>query len=171
MDPESLDEFFPATRQRYYVSMFQKREGLTRRRAEYFVRLWAYLILKEREELDGKPPAPIVRLYPLRGAVSCTLREAAAVFYSDDQGSDRAASSMLDCLVELGLLDKEFDGQTLCFHVRFIPELSTSPQAPPQAEPLIKLFTDSFNPRTDAVSVANLLTRTHVEIFKDVDDA
>lgn len=163
MDPASLDDFFPSDRQRYYISMLQKREGLTRRRAECFVRLWAYLLLKQ-QALVGKPLHPITRLYLPEESIPCTLREMSVLFYGhDDRGSDRAAGVMLTRLVDLQLLDKSFDGQTLCLYVRSLPELV----AQPQPEEVAELFMDAFNPRTDAVPVGSQLINTHIEIFKD----
>jgi hypothetical protein len=45
MNPASIDQWFPVEQQRKYVSQLKGRVGVTRRRAEYFVKLWAYLLL------------------------------------------------------------------------------------------------------------------------------
>lgn len=165
VEPESLDHFFPPDRQRIYVSMLMGRGGLTRRRAEYFVRLWAYLLLKDQQERGTGLPEPLTQLYPPAGSVACTHREAAELFYGNqERGSDRAAGMMIDRLVALGLIDKQFDGQTLCLQICSIPELAIAAQKP--AEPFT-LEPDSFNPRTDAIPVANLFTRAYAEIVKD----
>ncbi|MBE9070650.1 hypothetical protein IQ260_28830, partial [Leptolyngbya cf. ectocarpi LEGE 11479] len=49
MTPESLNQFFPKAQQQQYVQHLLGRVGLTRRRADCFVRLWAYLQLKQAE--------------------------------------------------------------------------------------------------------------------------
>jgi hypothetical protein len=163
MTPEHLNKLFPVEQQRSYIKMMQQRGGLTRRRAEYFVRLWAYLLLKQREELDGQLPEAIEQLCPPTGLVACTHREAAEVFYGNkERGSDRAAGMMIDRLAALGLLDKQFDGQTLCLQIRSLPELEIQESNQP-----IQLFADDFNPRTDAISVANLYARSYAELVRD----
>ncbi len=165
LEPESLDRFFPPENQRTYVSMLMGRGGLTRRRAEYFVRLWAYLLLKHQQEHGTDLSHPLTQLYPPEGSVACTHREAAGLFYGNqDRGSDRAAGMMIDRLVALGLIDKQFDGQTLCLQVRSIPELAVAEKKPDES---FRLEPDNFNPRTDAIPVANLFTRTYAEIIKD----
>ncbi|NEP46313.1 MAG: hypothetical protein F6K35_46795, partial [Okeania sp. SIO2H7] len=45
--PDQLNQWFPHHRQQEYVSLLMGRVGLTRRRAECFVRLWAYVWLKQ----------------------------------------------------------------------------------------------------------------------------
>jgi hypothetical protein len=163
MKPECLNQFFAADRQRDYVSKLMGRGGLTRLRAEYFVRLWAYLLLKQKEEAEGKLQ-PLTQLQAPDGFIACTHREAAELFYGDqEKGSDRAAGMMVDRLVALGLLEKKFDGQTLCLQIPPLPELSTfSTVSTP-----VELQSDNFNPRTDAIPVANLFTQTYAELVKD----
>ncbi|MBW4421481.1 MAG: hypothetical protein KME13_19995, partial [Myxacorys californica WJT36-NPBG1] len=159
MTPERLNELFPIEQQRNYIRMMQGRGGLTRQRAEYFVRLWAYLLLKQREELDGCLPRSLDQLSAPEGLVACTHREAADVFYSNkERGSDRAAGLMIDRLAALGLLDKRYDGQTLSLQIRSLPELEIQPSKEP-----IQFLADNFNPRTDAISVANLYARNYAE--------
>ncbi|MBD2019792.1 hypothetical protein H6F43_06270 [Leptolyngbya sp. FACHB-36] len=161
--PEQLDRLFPPEQQRIYISMLMGRGGLTRRRAEYFVRLWAYLLLKQQQE-QGASLISLTQLHLPEGSVACTHREAAELFYGHkDRGSDRAAGLMIDRLVALGLLEKQFDGQTLCFRICSLPELVAPaiPSAP------VGLEVDSFNPRTDAIPIANLITRTYAELVKD----
>jgi hypothetical protein len=163
MNPESLDKLFPSKQQKLYAEMLQKRGGLTRRRAEYFVKLWAYLLLKQREELEGKVLHPLTNLEVPEGLIACTHREAAELFYGNkDRGSDRAAGMMIDRLVALGLLEKQYDGQTLCLQVRSMPELSLGTIEEP-----VELFMDDFNSRTDAIPVANLFARSYAELIRD----
>ncbi|OUC14271.1 MAG: hypothetical protein B0A82_13425 [Alkalinema sp. CACIAM 70d] len=164
MEPKNLDQYFPCSRQKYYVSTLQRRVGLTLRRAECLVRLWAYLLLKESQDQGLLPEVSLANLTPQRDFVACTHREAAELFYANrDRGSDRAAGLMLDRLASLGVLDKRFDGQTLCLKIRTMPELLT----PATEAPLPELFADAFNPRTDAVPAAQLMTRTYSELVKD----
>ncbi|WP_068817831.1 hypothetical protein [Phormidesmis priestleyi] len=163
MNPSFLNKLFPLEHQKLYASMLQKRGGLTRRRAECFVRLWAYLLLKQQEELAGKLPEPLSRLEPPEGSVACTHREAAELFYGDqERGSDRAAGMMIDRLAALGLLEKQYDGQTLCLQVQSLPELTLL-----QVEAPMELFMDDFNPRTDAIPVAHLYARSYAELVRD----
>ncbi|WP_432809647.1 hypothetical protein [Pantanalinema sp. GBBB05] len=163
IEPEFLDRFFSPEQQRRYVTMLLERGGLTRRRAEYFVRLWAYLLLKQQQDVMGNLQ-PLTQLQPLEGLVACTHREAAELFYGDqDRGSDRAAGMMIDRLVALGLLDKRFDGQALSLQVRPLPELVVQPVS----IATVTLTVDDFNPRTDTIPLANLVTRTYAELIKD----
>jgi hypothetical protein len=162
--PANLDTFFPKEQQRLYAAALMQRGGLTRLRAEYFVRLWAYLQLKQQWQTDSAIPQPLTQLSPLEEAVTCTHRETAELFYSNqDRGSDRAAGMMIDRFVALGLLEKRFDGQSLCLQVRGLPELHIFPTQP---EAPVQLETDAFNPRTDAVPTANLIARSYAELIQ-----
>jgi len=160
----ALDRFFSPEHQQIYVSMLMDRGGLTRTRARYFVRLWAYLLLKQLQDETGRSPQPLMDLYPPEAAITCTHREASELFYGgQERGSDRAAGLMIDRFVALGLLEKRFDGQTLCLKVRTIPELAM-PARPPEPT---EFQMDAFNARTDAIPIASLLTRTYAELIKD----
>lgn len=163
LEPGSIDHLFPPKQQSSYVAVLQGRGGLTRRRAEYFVKLWAYLLLKQ-SNIQQQALQPLTQLTPTEELVSCTHREAAELFYGQkDRGSDRAAGMMIDQLVALGLLEKRFDGQTLCLRVRPLPELAIAPKA----EAPIELHGDSFNPRTDAIPVAGLIRQTYAMTADD----
>lgn len=163
MTPTLVDQLFPLVCQRQYILMLQKRGGLTRQRAEYFVRLWAYLLLKHQEESQSKLPAVLDRLYVPEGWIACTHREAAALFYGNkERGSDRAAGMMIDRLVALGLIEKHYDGQILSLQIRSLPELEL-----PEVAGDIQFFTDVFNPRTDAIPVTNLYARNYAELVRD----
>ncbi len=158
MNPTSLNQWFSLDQQRNYVSKLTGRHGLTRRRAEYFVKLWAYLLLKQQQEL-GKRLQPLSELSPLTGAIPCTHREAAELFYSHkDRGSDRAAGMMIDQLASLGLIKKKFDGSTICIQIH--PGIGCDCGGDPPPKP-IQLKTDAFNPRTDAIPAANLIVRNY----------
>jgi hypothetical protein len=160
--PPMLNQAFPDTQQKHYIDMLLKRGGLTRRRAECFTRLWSYLLLKQLGEISDQLPT-ITTLYPPTGFISCTHREAAELFYPDaEKGSDRAAGLMIDKLAALGLLDKKFDGQTLCIQIRNQPELLDIEDAGP-----IALYADDFNPVNDTVATAQLMTRTFYELVRD----
>lgn len=160
MNPTSLNQWFSLDQQRNYVLKLTGRHGLTRRRAEYFVKLWAYLLLKQQHEL-GNRLQPLSELSPLQGAIPCTHREAAELFYShQDRGSDRSAGMMIDQLASLGLIKKKFDGSTICIQIH--PRIGDPPPPPKsdKSEP-IQLKTDAFNPRIDAVPAANLIVRDY----------
>jgi hypothetical protein len=162
---EDFDRCFPPEHQRNYVSMLMGRGGLTRRRAECFVRLWAYLLLKQLQERGNRLIQPLTQLEVPESSVSCTHREAAELFYGNqERGSDRAAGMMIDRLAALGLLEKRFDGQTLCLQIRAIPELLAMPT--PKTEEPIRIEAVPFNPRTDAIPAANLIARTYAELIQ-----
>ncbi len=147
MTPESLNQFFSKSQQQQIVQRLLGRVGLTRRRADCFVRLWAYLQLKQTD-----PAEPIQQLKPIDTWVDCTCREAAALFYAEsERGSERSAGMMLDKLMALGLIQKQFDGNTIAIAIPQPPELH---QAKPKPASVIA---DQFDPRCDAIPVANLL--------------
>ena len=147
MTPESLDQFFSKSQQQQYVQYLLGRVGLTRRRAECFVRLWAYLHFKQT---DGSMPTE--QLKPVDTWVDCTCREAAALFYAEsERGSERSAGMMLDKLVALGLIQKQFDGNTIAIAISQPPELYQTQSKP------VDVFADQFDPRCDAIPVATLL--------------
>ncbi|MBW4647368.1 MAG: hypothetical protein KME06_01505 [Kastovskya adunca ATA6-11-RM4] len=158
LNPERLDEWFPLEQQRDYVSMLVGRIGFTRRRAEYFVRLWAYLALKQQQASGEKLKQPLARLSLPEGFIPCTHREAAELFYAQqDRGSDRAAGMMLDKLVALGLLAKQFDGNTICLQIKAPANLIE----PPTKKPSPQFYTNSFNPKTDTIPVASFLASNY----------
>jgi hypothetical protein len=155
VEPTLLDQWSPPARQKYYVErLLRERQGLTRLRAEYFIRLWAYLMLKQQ----GTPPkSPLVNLVPVEGAVSCTHQEAADLFYTGkERGSDRAAGMMINQLISLGLVSKHFDGNTTSLSIWTLSELIQ-----PLSGEVVVLTPDQFNPRTDAVPVASFLARNY----------
>lgn len=165
MTPEYLNQWFPIEQQRKYVSrlinefdMNRRRFGITRRRAEYFVRLWAYLLLKQQQEQGQNVRHPLTQLHLPDGFIPCTLREAEAIFYSDkERGTERAAGMMLDRLVSLGLIKKDFDGNTICIQILSQPELTESPKV---VEP-VEIKVDDFDPETDAIPVATFLASNY----------
>ncbi len=156
MDAYNLNQYFPLSQQHKYVSQLQGQVGLTRRRAEYFVKLWAYLFLKQEHELGRRLTLPLTELDLPSGFVTCTHREAQEVFYGDsDRGSDRAAGMMIDKFVGLGLIEKKFDGNSICIRVKsLLPSNSLI-----DTTNTLELFPDAFNPRVDAIPVATFLAR------------
>ncbi|MBE9185250.1 hypothetical protein IQ270_11120 [Microcoleus sp. LEGE 07076] len=158
MDIASLDAWYSQSQRRVAVSLLMKRIGVTRTRAECFVRLWIYLSVKQLQEKQPRVKPPLAKLQLLATEVQCTHREAAELFYSDsDRGSDRAAGMMLDKLAALGLIKKHFDGNATAIEVQPIYEI-LEPAAP---ENPTKLKLDDFNPRCDAIPVANLLASNY----------
>jgi hypothetical protein len=164
MNLTNIDEWFPIEEQRKYVSQMQGQVGLTRRRAEYFVKLWGYLLVKQQQELGKTLKFPVTQLEIPEGFISCTHREAQELFYgTQDRGSDRAAGMMLDKLVALGLIEKNFDGNTTCIRVRFSLPHPIDPTAHTE---LIQLVSDAFNSRTDTIPVAIFLAHYYNWINK-----
>ena len=158
MMPDELEIWVPLQQQREVIACLGQRVGITRIRAECFVRLWVYLLVKYYQEQKPllKPPLGKLELPP--DAVVCTHREAANLFYGDkEQGSDRAAGMMLDKLVALGLIKTYFDGNCTCITINPIPEvLELAPtHLPAQLQP------DAFNARCDAIPIANLLASNY----------
>ncbi len=165
----NIDQFFPPEEQRKYVMQLQGQVGLTRRRAEYFVKLWAYLLLKQQYEVGKKPKLPLTQLDLPEGFVPCTHREAQELFYNDsERGSDRAAGMMLDKLVGLGLIEKNFDGNTICIRVRWRSQLThqPNPEDTDKSPEKIQLIPDAFNPRIDTIPVASFLAHYYNWINK-----
>lgn len=157
MNSTSVDYWFPIEQQRKYVSSLkQLRAGLTRCRAEYFVKLWAYLLLKQQQELGNSLQKPLTELDVPEGFVPCTHREAYELFYGEtDRGSDRSAGMMIDKLVSLGLIEKHFDGNTNCIRIQSpLPNFQDSAKVES-----IQVMPDAFNPRTDAIPIAIFFVR------------
>ncbi|MEG5053749.1 MULTISPECIES: hypothetical protein [unclassified Microcoleus] len=158
MDIAKLDTWYSPSQRRTAVSLLMKRLGVTRTRAECFIRLWVYLSVKQLQESQPRIKPPLAKLEVPATEVQCTHREAAELFYSDsDRGSDRAAGMMLDKLAALGLIAKHFDGNTTAIQIQPVSEIfeGAEPQNP------VQLQLDDFNPRCDAIIVANLLATNY----------
>ncbi|NJM68407.1 MAG: hypothetical protein HC851_23455 [Acaryochloris sp. RU_4_1] len=156
MNVEELDRWWPPDQQQQRVAQLIQRVGLTRIRAESFVRLWIYALVEEQLADNPRCQPPLADLVLPTQAIICTHRQAAELFYFDkEQGSDRAAGMMLDKLAALGLIHKHFDGNTTWISIQPMPEGWEQPEvdAPLQA--------DDFDPRCDAIPVANLLARNY----------
>lgn len=156
--PEALDQWLPQSIQQLYVAMLLQRIGMTRRRADCFVRLALYLFLKDCQSRKVLPKPPLTELSFSQGWVDCSCLEAADVFYSDkDRGGDRSAGMMLNKLVDLGLIQKQFDGN--CTQVKFhaMPDLLKSDAQNPD----VIFEIDAFDPRSDAIPIANLLANNY----------
>lgn len=152
MDEFDFDQWFPPEQQQCLVDKLLNRVGLTRIRAQYFVQLWVYLLAQQ----DTLRP-PLSQLTAPVGPISLTHRQAAALFYCDqDQGSDRAAGLMIDKLAALGLLRKTFDGNTNQIEILAIPELESS-----DPQTMVEVKPDDFDPRCDAIPIANLLATNY----------
>ena len=175
MDISQLNEWFPYDRQQPIIEQLSHRVGLTRIRAEYFVRLWIYLLVKQlqikqqqttQSSVPTKPP--LQQLSLLSEAVSCSHSEAARLFYGDkDEGSDRSAGMMLDKLAALGLIKKHFDGNTTRIEIQPIP--LTDPDILTEPSPKPSLTLDNFDPRCDAIPVANLLAVNYSWMNRSLD--
>lgn len=157
-DYEALNQWLPHPLYQHYLTLVMGRVGMTRRRAECFLRLWVYLFLKQSAGRNSLPSPPLKELSLPEGWIICSCREAADVFYSHlEKGSDRSAGMMLDKLAALGLIQKQFDGNTtqICFVV--LPEL----QFQDTTEETSASIPDDFDPRCDAIPIANLLATNY----------
>ncbi|MCU0542063.1 MAG: hypothetical protein MUE44_07700 [Oscillatoriaceae cyanobacterium Prado104] len=158
MDIAQLNAWYSQSQRRVAVSLLMKRVGVTRTRAECLIRLWVYLLVKQLQESQPRLKPPLAKLELLETEMQCTHREAAELFYSDsDRGSDRAAGMMLDKLEALGLITKHFDGNATAIEIQAIPEIldTAAPENP------VPLKIDDFDPRCDAIPVANLLATNY----------
>jgi hypothetical protein len=151
-----LDLWFALDRQEEAIAKLVERVGLTRSRAECFLRLWIYLSVKQQLERNPKLKPPLGELRLLDLPVSCSQTEAAELFYYDkERGSDRSAGMMLDKLAALRLIRKQFDGNITRFEIIDVPQLRESVAAE------VKLTITAFEPRCDAIPVANLLAENY----------
>ncbi len=158
MDITKLNAWYSQSQRRTAVSLLMKRVGVTRTRAECFIRLWIYLLVKQLQESQPRIKPPLAKLELPQAEIQCTHREAAELFYCDsDRGSDRAAGMMLDKLAALGLIAKHFDGNATAIQIQPVSEILkvSEPQQP------VQLQLDNFNPRCDAILVANLLATNY----------
>jgi hypothetical protein len=159
MDEFPLQTWLSQDQQRIVITELLRRVGLTRIRAEYFLRLWVYLLVKQGQSEIPKLKPPLLHLVLPAEPMICTHREAANLFYGEkDQGSDRAAGLMLDKLAALGLIHKSFDGNTTRIEILPIPELLSTPQS---CASIAEAKPDAFDPRCDAIPVAHLLATNY----------
>jgi hypothetical protein len=157
-DLDLLQRWLPDTLYQRYLGLAMARVGMTRRRADCFLRLWLYLLLKDHHQQHTLPKPPLTSLTFPTGWVDCSCREAAEVFYGDkDRGSDRSAGMMLDKLVALGLIRKQFDGNCTQIEVQPLPDLLT----PTQNSGVAQVVPDDFDLRSDAIPIANLLATNY----------
>ena len=150
---KELELWWHRDRQLQMLDRLLERLGLTRTRGDCFLRLWIYLAVKEQQERDPHIKPPLLELALLARPVICSHREAAELFYSDrDRGSDRSAGMMLDKLAALGLIRKQFDG-----NVSRIEILALAEGLELKLTEEVQIKIESFDPRCDAIPVANLL--------------
>ena len=163
---EALNRWLPLALHQRYVTLLMQRVGMTRRRAECFVRLWLYLFLKDCQIRQVLPKQPLTELAFPEGWIECSCREAADVFYGDrDRGGDRSAGMMIDKLVALGLIRKQFDGNCTQIEIQPLPDLLE--QDTPESTVLVK--PDAFDPRCDAIPIANLLATNYNWLNRNTD--
>gem|GEM_PF-243359 len=166
--PESLQQWLPREQHQHYIALLMRRVGMTRQRAECFVRLWLYLYLKDCLTRQSVLKPPLTELAFPQGWVQCSCREAADLFYSDqERGSDRSAGMMLDKLVALGLIRKLFDGNCTQIEIQSLPELLEQVIS----EPTVVVKPDAFDPRCDAIGIANLLASNYNWLDRNADTA
>jgi hypothetical protein len=156
MNPEQIDLWWPPVAQEKLIAQAIGLVGVTRVRAACWVRLWIYLLVKEQQRIQPHLKPPLLELIVPVMAASCTHREAAGIFYHDrEQGSDRAAGMMLDKLAALGLIQKSFDGNTTQITIQpLLIGYATG-------EPGVDLQITGFDPRCDAIAIANLLAKNY----------
>jgi hypothetical protein len=157
MEPKELELWLDRDRQEQILDRLVERLGLTRARGECFLRLWIYLLVKEHRERNPQIKPPLLELTLLDRPVSCSHREAAELFYSDrERGSDRSAGMMLDKLAALGLIRKQFDG-----NISRIEIVTSVADLEPEIASEIVIKIEQFDPRCDAIPIANLLAANY----------
>jgi hypothetical protein len=77
MDAEKLAAWLPPAEQAQLVEQAIGLVGVTRVRAECWIRLWVYLLVKEQLATQPRLQPPLVKLTIPTTAISCTHREAA----------------------------------------------------------------------------------------------
>ena len=164
--PEALQQWLPQKQYQRYVALLMQRVGMTRRRAECFVRLWLYLFLKDCQTCQTLPKPPLSELgFPHRW-VECSCREAADVFYSDrERGGNRSAGMMLDKLVALGLIRKQFDGNCTQIEIQSLPELCEHDTL----DSTVSVTADAFDLRCDAIPIAKMLASNYNWLNRNTD--
>ena len=163
---EIVHRWLPEALYQHYLGLIMGRVGMTRRRADCFLRLWLYLVLKGGQQKSSLPQPPLKQLKFPETWVECSCREAAEVFYGDrERGSDRSAGMMLDKLQALGMIRKQFDGNCTQIEVQPLPELL----AQPVATTLPTVFPDAFDLRSDAIPIANLLATNYNWLNRNTD--
>ena len=151
-----IDVWFDRDRQQQTIAKLVDRVGLTRTRAECFLRLWIYLLIEQQRARSPKFKPPLLELTLLDEPVSCSQTTAAELFYYDrERGSDRSAGMMLDKLAALGLIRKQFDGNITRIEIVDVPQLRETPPG------RVELTITPFDPRCDAIPVANLLAANY----------
>lgn len=161
-EPEQLNQFLPPEKQLFYVERLRRRHQMTSHRATCFIRLCAYLWLKEQHRLGCQIKKPIEKLGVPRGAVPCSCREAAILFYCD--GNERkepesSARMMLNLLSKLQLIKKERDGHTLSFMIFPVPEISDLDKNK------LRVDIEQFDALCDVIPAANLLAVNYEHMF------
>ncbi len=155
LKPNEVEEWFPLDVQTKYIEHIVHQPGLkiTLRQATYFVRLWGYGYLMQR----GMDHAPISTLKRQVSSFYCSHRDAADLFYTQTQGTHRAAGQMLDKLASKNLLRRgEADGVAtrLSLNIPHSFEIVEDDEDD-------TFYPDSFDPRNDSTLVANILENVY----------
>ncbi|MEM1251770.1 MAG: hypothetical protein AAGI69_05000 [Cyanobacteria bacterium P01_H01_bin.21] len=155
LKPNEVEEWFPLDIQTKYIEHIVHQPGLkiTLRQATYFVRLWGYGYLMQR----GIDHAPITTLNRQIGSFYCSHSDAADLFYTQTQGTPRAAGQMFDKLASKNLLRRgEADGVATRISLNIPQNFEL-----PEQEENDSFYPDSFDPRNDATLVANILEKLY----------
>jgi hypothetical protein len=153
--PSDVEEWFPLDIQNKYIEHIVHQPGLhiTLRQATYFVRLWGYGYLIEH----GIEHAPISTLNRQISSFYCSHNDAADLFYTQTNGTPRAAGQMLDKLASKNLLRRgEADGVATRLNLN-IPQNFEIPTKDTDET----FFTDTFNLRNDTTFVARFLEKLY----------
>lgn len=153
--PGAVEEWFPLDCQERYIEHIVHQPGLklTLKQATYLVRLWGYGYLKHH----GLDHAPIQTLNRNLSSFYCSHNDAADLFYTETQGTARAAGQMIDKLASKKLLRRD-DANGLATRLSLkIPQNFELPQISSDDT----FFTEAFNPRTDASIVASFLEKLY----------
>lgn len=155
LKPETVEEWFPLDTQNKYIEHIVRQPGLkiTLRQATYLVRLWGYGYLKQH----GMDHAPITTLNRQVSSFYCSHSDAANLFYTQTQGTPRAAGQMLDKLATKKLLKR---GETDGVATRLSLNIPQNFELPEKVENET-FYTDAFDLRNDTTLVASFLEKVY----------
>lgn len=165
MDISELNQWVSEERQTQLIErlLSSQEVGLTKKRAIYLVRLCIYVCVQQRLKTQPDMRAPLTTLLPTSAFIVCTHKDAAGLFYGDqDQGDERAAGLMLKTLDRLGFIEKRFLGNETEIKIH----LSASKLQECAEDVSVTLKIDDFHAR-DAVPISMLLAERYNWMNRD----
>lgn len=160
-----IDIWFPSHARDRYVKQVVRKSDLTPTQSQYFVRLWGYGCLKQY----GNEKIPISTLENDINPFLCPQREAADLFYGENQKTSSSARSMIDKFVKAGLVIRESargDKTLITLNIPAVFEIQDSDRNrvdySNKKYAYKEIYVTKFDIKNDRVAVANFVE----EIFK-----